>query len=180
MKYSFLLLTFLALLSCAKQNENANNNSKVNIFFKENIKEISPGVPAPDFSLQNIEGESISLSDYKGKVILLNFWASWCGPCIAEMPSIENLHKTVKDENIQVVTINLGESKDVVSNFMSKNGYSFNSLLDSDNSVAGIYGIRSIPTTYIINKEGNIVASKLGSHEWDSEGVISILRELNK
>lgn len=171
-KLILISLFLLVIASCSKSVPV--DKSYVNA----GIKTLSKPLQAPEFSGKNLNGESIDLSKLKGKVILLNFWASWCGPCVAEMPSLERLSNSVDSDDIIVVAINVGESSEVVSKFIDKGKYTFTVIPDSKKEIATKYAIRSIPSTYIIDKDGMIVASKLGSQEWDSQSVIDILNKL--
>ncbi|MGL1893335.1 MAG: TlpA family protein disulfide reductase [Spirochaetaceae bacterium] len=177
MKHIILVLLIIILGSCAKADTLVDNNE---LYQQEAIRELETKLEAPLFSSKNLNGENKSLSDYKGKVLLLNFWASWCPPCISEMPSIEKLHQSVKDLDIEVISVNVGEKFDTVDSFMKEGNYNFEALLDENNIISNLYSIRNIPTTYIIDKDGFVVALKVGAHEWDSEGVIEILKSLAK
>lgn len=174
-KVLFISICLLAILSCTKNEKTISNN----IYTKEQIKELPTKIKATDFTLSDISGNEVKLSDFRGKVILLNFWAQWCAPCIEEMPYIENLNTMVKENDIKIITINVGENKKSVKNYLENNNFTFISLLDGNKKVTTNYSVKSIPTTYIIDKDGYIVASKLGSHKWDSQGVVKILKELN-
>lgn len=123
----------------------------------------APKVKAIDFKLKDLNGKEVSLSDYKGKKVFLNFWASWCPPCKAEMPEMEKLYQETKDSDLVILAVNLAEDKSTVQKFISGNKYNFPVLLDSDNSVAIKYQVASIPTSYFIDKDGNIVAKHIGS-----------------
>lgn len=118
------------------------------------------GMPlVPDFTLKNEKGESVSLSDYSGKVVILNFWASWCPPCKAEMPEFNKMNDELKEsKDVILLTINLTdgqrETKEKALKFLKENNYYFPVLFDEDGIAAGIFGIQSIPTTAIIDKEG--------------------------
>jgi cytochrome c biogenesis protein CcmG, thiol:disulfide interchange protein DsbE len=113
----------------------------------------------PDFTLKNEKGEEVSLSDYSGKVVILNFWASWCPPCKAEMPEFKEMNNELKaSKNVVLLTINLTdgqrETKEKAVKFLKDNKYDFTVLFDEEGIAAGIFGIQSIPTTAIIDKEG--------------------------
>jgi len=139
----------------------------------------SVGAPAPDFTLPSIDGESVTLSDYQGRVVLLNFWASWCPPCRAEMPSMENLHRTMGDEDFVIIAVSIdGGGINKVSEFAVQNGYTFEILHDKDQVVADPYGVEAIPTSYIIDKTGAIVEISRGAEDWSSEKRLSQFREL--
>lgn len=114
-------------------------------------------VKAQDFKLKDLSGNEVSLSSFKGKNVLLNFWATWCPPCKSEMPDMEKLYQETKDSDLVILAVNIGEDRDTVKGFIDKNKYNYRILLDSDTSVSEKYTITSIPTTYLIDKDGNIV-----------------------
>ncbi|MBB6713444.1 TlpA family protein disulfide reductase [Clostridium gasigenes] len=118
---------------------------------------------AIDFKLKDLNGKDVSLNDFKGKNVLLNFWATWCPPCKAEMPDIEKLYQENKNSDLVILAVNLGEDKQTVKSFIEKNKYNFDILLDSDQDVAIKYNIVSIPTSFFIDKEGKIVSKKIGA-----------------
>ena len=120
-------------------------------------------IAALDFKLIDLNGKEVSLSDFKGKKVFLNFWASWCPPCISEMPDIEKLYTETKDSDLVILAVNLGEDKATVKDFSDTNKYNFKILLDTDQSVGKQYNISAIPTSYFIDKEGNIVSTVKGS-----------------
>lgn len=118
---------------------------------------------AIDFKLKDLNGNDVSLNDFKGKNVLLNFWATWCPPCKAEMPDMEKFYQENKNSDLVILAVNLGEDKQTVKSFIDKNKYNFNILLDSDQDVAIKYNIVSIPTSFFIDKESNIVSRKIGA-----------------
>jgi thiol-disulfide isomerase/thioredoxin len=132
-----------------------------------NKNAISDKNPALDFKLKDLNGKEVALSDYKGKKVFLNFWASWCPPCKAEMPDIEKLYEETKDSDLVILAVNVGESKSEVASFLNDNSYSFPVLLDSDQNIYNQYNIKGIPTSFFIDKDGNIVSSKEGAMSLD-------------
>lgn len=116
---------------------------------------------APDFVLEDLQGEEFSLSDSKGKYLLLNFWATWCPACREEMPDLKQFYLDNKND-VVVVGVNLGESKKVVQNFITKGGYGYPILMDYTKELSYIYQISVIPTTYLISPEGRIEYVKRG------------------
>ncbi len=117
---------------------------------------------APDFALTDLEGNSVSLGDFKGKNVYINFWASWCGPCRLEMPDIEKIHHKYNDQDLVVLAVNIGESNDTVRAYMKNNNLSFTALLDPNGSAAKTYKVSSIPLSIFINTEGVIVGKRVG------------------
>jgi peroxiredoxin len=122
---------------------------------------------AQDFTLVDLEGNEVSLSDYKGKKVFLNFWATWCPPCKAEMPEIEKVYQESKDSDLVVLAVEIGEPLDTVKTFIDNNGYNFKVLLDLDQSVAASYGISAIPASFFIDEDGNIVDKRVGGMNYD-------------
>ncbi len=124
---------------------------------------------APAFSLKNLQGGQGSLSDYRGQVILLNFWATWCRPCRAEMPSMERLWQAYRGQGLAVVAVstdNGGEAR--VRNFARRLDLSFPIFLDPDSRVSDAYQVSAVPVSFLIDRQGRIVARILGSKDWFS------------
>ena len=125
---------------------------------------------APDFTLQDMTGKSVKLSDYKGKVVLLGFWATWCPPCRASVPGLEKLHKTYKDKGLAVLAVSMDQDGwDEVKSFISEYGITYTVLKGTDD-VAAQYQMRSIPMLLVLDKEGKRVKRYLGmGNEEDME-----------
>jgi len=126
-------------------------------------------LPAPDFTLEDMDAKKFSLKDYRGKVVLLNFWATWCPPCRREMPSMERLHQKFKGRDFVVLALNQMEDGDQVFTFTGDLGVelSFPIVFDKDSSVSRAYGVMGLPTTYLIDKKGNVRFRAIGGREFD-------------
>ncbi|MFC1938471.1 redoxin domain-containing protein [Chloroflexota bacterium] len=133
---------------------------------------------APDFRFQKPDGQTVSLSDFRGNVTMLNFWATWCGPCRFEMSFIQALYEDYEwsEKGLKVLTVNGGESLSKVDRFLKEYGLSFPVLLDTKRNIAQAYNVRAIPTTFFIDKNGVIEEVKIGAFQSKSE----IERILNK
>jgi thiol-disulfide isomerase/thioredoxin len=118
----------------------------------------------PDFQLQDLNDNTISFSDFSGQPIMLNFWATWCGPCRHEMPFIQQVFENWQGKDLVILTINLGESKEKVSEFMRSNALTFPVLLDTNTNTADKYNVTAIPTTFFIDANGVIQERRIGSY----------------
>ena len=131
---------------------------------------------APDFTLKDMQGNEVSLSDYKGKVVLVNFWATWCPPCIEEMPSMEKLYKKLGSADFVILAINIEpDAHEIVEEFLAKRSYTYPILLDGESKVQQLYGAYRLPETVIVNRQGEIVNRIVGGRDWMDEGLVNIL-----
>jgi thiol-disulfide isomerase/thioredoxin len=112
--------------------------------------------------------------------VLLNFWASWCPPCIEEMPAMQALYEDLGGEGFEIVAVNLQEDPETVRSFMDEHGFDFPVLLDRDGSVAREYGVRGIPTSYVVDPRGRLVAMYVGPYEWNGDDITEALRALKR
>jgi len=126
-------------------------------------------LPAPNFTLSKLAGQTLRLSDYHGKVVLLNFWASFCAPCLKEMPALESLWQDYREQGFVVLAIAADRgSIDPVRSFIETGNYSFPIPLDPDGSVRKQYEVMALPTTYLIGRDGRFTGRVLGAREWNS------------
>jgi len=144
------------------------------------LNPITKPVEAPNFKLEDIDEYEYDFSEYRGKVVLLNFWATWCPPCRREMPSMERVYKKFQDENFTVIAVNQMEDEDKIFAFTGAldTRLTFNILLDTKSSVSRDYGVRGLPTTYLIDKEGRIRYRAIGGREFDHPKVEKIIQSL--
>ena len=132
------------------------------------------------FSLPMLTGGIAALSDFKGRIVILNFWATWCPPCRAEMPSMEKLYNRFKDQGLEILAVYIGEDESTVRRFINSSKYTFPVLLDTNNRISNAYGIEAIPTSYILDREGKIIARVVGSISWDTPQAITAFDALLK
>ena len=133
---------------------------------------------APDFTLYQTGGDEITLSSLKGKVVFLNFWTTWCNQCRMEVFSIEKLYRTIPQSSFEILAVNILEPEKQVSAFAKEFNLTFPMLLDTKGDITTLYDIRAIPTTILIDKDGKMAGSLVGSIEWDNENFISAVEML--
>lgn len=139
------------------------------------------GYIAPDFTIKNLAGKRDSLLNYKGQVVILNVWATWCGPCRIEMPSLETLYRRYRSEGVAVLAISIDKGADTaVKSFVTEYKLSFPVLMDSDGQVEKLYPAFSVPMTYVIDKKGLIVAKVSGAKNWESRETFESIEYLLK
>lgn len=133
---------------------------------------------APDFALKDPEGRTLRLTDYRGKPVILNFWATWCPPCREEMPSIQRAYEALKADGIAVIAINVGEDLGTIEQFLEDEPVDFALPMDTDSKVAQRYPMRGLPATFVIDPQGRLAFSAMGSREWDDPRLLDQVRAL--
>jgi peroxiredoxin len=128
--------------------------------------------------LPDIDGQIHRLSDYRGRVILVNFWATWCPPCREEMPAMQRAWEELRDERFVILAVNVGENADQIFTFTGNYDVDFPLLMDRDSSVIRDWPIKGLPTSYVIDPEGRVAYRAIGGRAWDAPRVIGQLRAL--
>lgn len=126
-------------------------------------KTVAIGDQAPNFELTDLNGKKVQLKDFRGKTVMINFWASWCDPCKEEVPYINQAYESVKDKNIVILGVNYAESHFAVQNFVEQYHMKFPVLLDENKDVVNAYGVGPIPTTFFIDKNGKVIDKVVGT-----------------
>lgn len=141
---------------------------------------LAPRPPAPDFTLPSVAGPTYSLKQFRGTVVLINFWATWCPPCRAEMPSIERLHRSIKSKDLQILALDQGETQSAVFAYLGQLTPSptFPILLDQKSKVANAFHVAGIPTTFLIDKTGHIAYKAVGGRDYADPEIRSIVETL--
>lgn len=144
------------------------------------LNRLETPVQAPDFSLDDMDGEQHSLRDYRGKVIMLNFWATWCPPCRREIPSMESIYQDMGDKGFVVLGVNQFETPDHVFAYMGQLSVfpTFPILFDPDSNISERYAVKGLPTTLLINRQGEVVYRAAGGRDFDHPEVRAIVEEL--
>jgi peroxiredoxin len=134
--------------------------------------------PAPDFALPDVDGNLHRLSDYRGKVILVNFWATWCPPCRLEMPSMQRAWEKLAGEGVVMLAIDVGEDEETVFTFTADYPVEFPLLLDRKAKTIGEWGVIGLPTSFVVDGRGRVVYRAVGGREWDDPEILRRVREL--
>ena len=134
--------------------------------------------PLPPFSVKTLAGADAGVGALAGKVVLLNFWATWCPPCRSEMPSIQALHEKMRGAAFEVMAISVAEKPAVVREFLSSNPYGFPMYLDESGDASAPFAGRGIPTTFVLDKQGRAIAAVIGARSYDGPEVVTLFKEL--
>lgn len=149
---------------------------------RDELFPIEVGSTAPDFRARSVDGRNVvrTLAEYRGKVLILNVWATWCEPCKVEMPSFEALHKQLADSNLHIVAVSIDDAvgADSVRNYARDMGLTFEILLDSTHTIDRDYQVTGYPETFVIARDGTIRKKWIGPADWTSAANMTLVREL--
>ena len=168
-----LIIAGLLVLLLLKRDRSFYNSVK--------IVPVEVGLPAPDFTFPDINGKNISLSDYKGKVVLINIWATWCSSCVDEMPSMEKLYQKLKSENFEILAVSIDSvGAKVVAPFMKKYKLTFPALMDTAGTIRISYRTTGVPESFIVDKDGILVKKIIGPLDWTTPEIFHFIQNLTQ
>jgi len=145
----------------------------------QRVKIIREGDRAPEFSLLSLDGKTASLSSYRGKVVMVHFWATWCPPCVEELPTLERLYRSYAGRDLDILAVSVDEGgAGAVGQFMQKNRFALPVLLNPDQSVARQYGTFKFPETYLIDREGIVRRKVIGAADWMSPEAQKVIQTM--
>ncbi len=134
---------------------------------RDSYRPVIAGEVAPVFTATTLDGTPVSLDEYRGKVVLLNVWATWCPPCRTELPSMQRTFKALQDKGFMILGVNVGEKWDTVAPFLEDFSLTYPILLDKDSSAMAEWGIMGLPTTFIVDRQGRVTHRIVGGRDWD-------------
>ncbi|MGQ9646810.1 MAG: TlpA disulfide reductase family protein [Thermodesulfobacteriota bacterium] len=177
----FLLFLFVFGLFAPSISADINQED---LFAKAGIQPVKTGTKAPNFSLEDLKGKKRELRHYRGKVVFLNFWATWCGPCKEEMPSMEELSAQFKDKDFVFVAISVDYAGiNPVKEFIERHRYTFPVLIDPKCETLDLFQVKGIPTTFLIDRKGMLIGKAIGPKDWkrpEINTIINLLLSPNK
>lgn len=176
-----LVITFMAIgtVCTALFSQAESHQPKKRSGFERGVVQV--GDEAPNFTLRDLTGNAMSLSQFKGKVVLLNFWATWCGPCRVEMPAMEQLYRTLPRREFEILAVSTDpQGATVTRPFQREMGFTFPILHDSEYRVGLTYGARTIPITFMVDRRGIVRQKIFGARDWDSPEARDLIHELMK
>lgn len=169
-------------LPLAEANQPGKGDTGIRIMKRElrfNLIQFPRPSPVPDIALSDLEGDEVRLSALRGKVIVLNFWATWCPPCIEEMPSLERLYRRFRNRQFEIVAVSVdAEGAKPVRKFIGERGFTFRVLLDPAKKTEVPFGVRGLPISYVIDRKGRMVAGAIGAIDWSSKKATTYFENL--
>ena len=142
------------------------------------IARVAPGTAATAFDLQSLDGRPVQLADLKGKGVVVNFWATWCGPCKEEMPAFERLRQQLDPERFALLTVTTDLQREGIKHFLANLHVQLPVLFDEDQAVSQAYLVRALPTTVFIDRQGALVGRAVGPREWDTPKAVQAIQSL--
>lgn len=177
----FIIILLLILVSCDRKTESG-PFSKTGVKSGIDISTVEAprvGFRAPNFILKDLNGGMISIAGLRGKVVMINFWATWCGPCKVEMPSMNRLYNDLKGRDFEILAISSDvQGEKVVKPFIAQGRFNFTVLIDSSFKVNSDYGVTGIPTTFLVDKDGVITYKIFGPRDWNSPEARELIKRM--
>ena len=172
----FLLFAmFVFALPLAQSKEAPLSTDEKKVLKKLRITPATQWIEAHDFAGKMMDAKSVNLKDYRGRFVLLNFWATWCSPCLKEMPDLENAYNEMGQEKLVVLAVGMGESVEKIKAFFNKYSFTFPLLADNRMKITKLYGVRNIPVTYLIDPDGVVLGRALGVRDWASPDLLAFI-----
>jgi peroxiredoxin len=172
----FLLFAmFVFALPLAQSKEAPLSTDEKKVLKKLRITPATQWIEAHDFAGKMMDAKTVNLQDYRGRFVLLNFWATWCSPCLKEMPDLENAYNEMGQEKLVVLAVGMGESVEKIKAFFNKYSFTFPLLADNRMKITKLYGVRNIPVTYLIDPDGVVLGRALGVRDWANPDLLAFI-----
>ena len=172
-----LLLCLLVLAGCESQPGRAQESDQ-DPFARLDLARVTIVTPAPDFTVPSLTAGPLHLADFRERIVLLNFWATWCSPCREEMPSMERLYQRYRERGFTILALSVDRNVAAIPGFVEGFRLTFPIGLDPEGAVAKAYRMRALPTTVVIDRAGQVVAGAAGARDWDSPAAHAVVETL--
>lgn len=173
--YTRGIVTCLVLIACMAGLATADDS-----FSRLKLSRAGAGSPLPSFELSTVDGKTIGFSQLRGKVVVLNFWATWCGPCKEEMPALDRLSRQFDPHDVAILTITTEHERTGIQQFMKQFNSKLPVLLDEQRDVSLAFMVRGLPTTVFVDKSGKVVGRAVGPREWDGPDAVAYIQHLRE
>ena len=171
-----LLCLFVFILPSAQSRQSTLADAEQKLLKSLRITPATIWIEAHNFVGELPDGKKVFLEDYQGRFVLLNFWATWCLPCLKEMPDFERAYQEIGEEKLVVLAVGMGEDKIKIRKFAEKYGFTYPLLADPDMEITRLYGVKNIPVTYLIDPKGVILGRALGVREWANLDLLAFIK----
>jgi len=172
------LLAFSLLIAALDDTASADQAALASLLKALDLRGYTSGTAPPQFSGSGLDARQLSMTEHRGAVIVLNFWASWCLECRAEMPVLERLEREFSWRGLAIIAVNAGESKEAVARYAKELGLTFPLVLDPDGKINALYGVIALPTTFVVGRDGRAVAFAIGPRQWESAPARALIEAL--
>lgn len=173
MRYLFILALFF-LLTAMGPTPKSTDEGPVSPFEIDKLEHQQ----APDFTLDTMAGDRITLSSLRGKIVMINYWATWCPPCKEEMPSLNTLHANMKSKGFEILAVSADKTLSAIKEYVAEHDFDFQILWDEDQTVMRTYKVFSLPTTFLIDRNGTIVKIFMGAYDWTDPEITAEIEKL--
>ena len=172
------LLAFGLLVAAFAPAARADEPALTSLLKTLDLRGYTPRTAPPQFSGSTLDARQLSLAEYRGAVIVLNFWATWCLECRPEMPALERLQREFSSRGLAIIGVNARESKEAVRRYAKELGLSFPLVLDRDGKINALYGVIGLPTTFVVGRDGRVIAFAIGPRQWESAPARALIEAL--
>lgn len=141
---------------------------------------LSPPVAAPEFELEQYEGDPMRLTDHRGVPVIVSFWATWCPPCREELPSMNRAWRKIREQGVMMLAVNVAEDDETIFAFLAEYPIEFPVLMDTDGKTVGSWPVKGLPTTFVLDPDGNMVYRAIGGRDWDDDELLEKVLALRR
>ena len=173
--WSILALTLISALDLVAA---STSSATTDLYVATGMQRMKGQLAAPSFALKTLDGQPVDSASLRGKVVMINFWATWCGPCKEEMPTLQRLRQSFHANEFELLAVTTDQQKEAIDGFVKALGLVFPIVLDESKDVSAAFGVRGLPTTVLIGKNGQVLGRAVGPRDWDSQEAVALIRSV--